>query len=56
MLQQEQNKRNLNHLTDKEIKINYKTKNRRKKTNKMVDYYIKIHETYHGNGGTTWNV
>ena len=64
MLQQELNKRNLTHLTDKEIKINYKTKNRRRKkqdgglrsknqkkstgkkqTNKMADYYLKIHKT-----------
>ena len=35
MLQQEQNKRNLTHLTDKEIKINYKTK-QKKKPDKQV--------------------
>ena len=75
MLQQEQNKRNLNHLTDKEIKINYKTKKQKKEkqdggllsknqkkstgkkqTNKMADYFLKIHETCHGNDGTTLNV
>ena len=57
MLQQEQNKRNLNHLTDKEIKINYKTKNRRKKKPNKQDggLLFKIHETYHGNGGTIKN-
>ena len=28
----------------------------KKQTNKMADYFIKIHETCHGNDGTTWNV
>ena len=52
MLQQEQNKRNLTHLTDKEIKINYKTKNKQKMDKQVGGLLFKIHETYHGNGGT----
>ena len=37
----ELNKRNLKHSTDKEIKINYKKKQKEKK-NKMADYFPKI--------------